>query len=212
MDIQKEFTDFAVNSGWCVDGESTQNGFLFYNAQTNDRWIGWQAAQIPVAPESFEQAYSEIFSPIVKRPYPRLENGDYKYIEIDQGWKLWQAATAQAAPEQTLTSDCMINKLWFMKGTPVANLIKHAEEVYKAEVIAQNSKIKFGTDDNEVWWAHDVPYYGEVQMNWIKEDQEWDIFFNECWQGPFDSKQECIKHLEECIAEQRAEAQEPAND
>ena len=50
-------------------------------------------------PESFEQAYSEIFSPIVKRPYPRLENGDYKYIEIDQGWKLWQAATAQAVPE-----------------------------------------------------------------------------------------------------------------
>lgn len=100
MEILKEFTDFAVNSGWCVDGESTQNGFLFYNAQTNDRWIGWQAAQIPVAPESFEQAYSEIFSPIVKRPYPRLENGDYKYIEIDQGWKLWQAATAQAAPEE----------------------------------------------------------------------------------------------------------------
>ena len=123
-----------------------------------------------------------------------------------------QAAKAQAVPEQTLTSDCMINKLWFMKGTPVANLIKHAEEVYKAEVIAQNSKIKFGTDDNEVWWAHDVPYYGEVQMNWIKEDQEWDIFFNGCWQGPFDSKQECIKHLEECIAEQRAEAQEQSHE
>ena len=99
MEILKKFTDFAVNSGWCVDGESTQNGFLFYNAQTNDRWIGWQAAQIPVAPESFEQAYSEIFSPIVKRPYPRLENGDYKYIEIDQGWKLWQAATAQVVPK-----------------------------------------------------------------------------------------------------------------
>lgn len=99
MEILKEFMDFAVNSGWCVDGESTQNGFLFYNAQTNDRWIGWQAAQTQVAPEGFEQAYSEIFSPIVKRPYPRLENGDYKYIEIDQGWKLWQAATAQAVPE-----------------------------------------------------------------------------------------------------------------
>ncbi|MNZ00036.1 hypothetical protein D3C78_166160 [compost metagenome] len=50
-------------------------------------------------PEGFEQAYSSIFSPIIKRPYPRLENGDYKYIEIDQGWKLWQAATAQAVPE-----------------------------------------------------------------------------------------------------------------
>jgi hypothetical protein len=51
MEILKEFTDFAVNSGWYVDGESTQNGFLFYNAQTNDRWIGWQAAQAQAVPE-----------------------------------------------------------------------------------------------------------------------------------------------------------------
>jgi len=156
------------------------------------------------------------FEDLVFKPEINAFHSNYlssRFIDnINFGWSAWQAATAQAAPEQTLTSDCMINKLWFMKGTPVANLIKHAEEVYKAEVIAQNSKIKFGTDDNEVWWAHDVPYYGEVQMNWIKEDQEWDIFFNECWQGPFDSKQECIKHLEECIAEQRAEAQEPTND
>lgn len=65
----------------------------------------WQAAQTSVAPEGFEQAYSEIFSPIVKRPYPRLENGDYKYIEIDQGWKLWQAATAQAVPEWISVKD-----------------------------------------------------------------------------------------------------------
>ncbi|WP_110975163.1 hypothetical protein [Acinetobacter sp. WCHAc060042] len=53
MEILKEFTDFAVNSGWCVDGESTQNGFLFYNAQTNDRWIGWQAATAQAVPEGF---------------------------------------------------------------------------------------------------------------------------------------------------------------
>lgn len=152
-----------------------------------------------------------------KTENPRLvenaELGDvYAIQNLDHMFMGFAAAKAQAVPEQTLTSDCMINKLWFMKGTPVANLIKHAEEVYKAEVIAQNSKIKFGTDDNEVWWAHDVPYYGEVQMNWIKEDQEWDIFFNGCWQGPFDSKQECIKHLEECIAEQRAEAQEQSHE
>ena len=37
---------------------------------------------------------------------------------------------------------------------------------------------------------------------------EWDIFFNECWQGPFDTKSGCIKLLEECIAEKREEAQE----
>ena len=62
----------------------------------------WMFAEVSTAqpvPESFEQAYSEIFSPIVKQPYPRLENGDYKYIEIDQGWKLWQAAKAQAVPK-----------------------------------------------------------------------------------------------------------------
>lgn len=82
---------------------------------------------------------------------------------------------------------------------------------YKAEVVAQNSKIEFGTDDNETWWAHDVPFYGTVQMNWIKEDQEWNIFFNECWQGPFQSKSRCIQHLEECIQEQREEQAQGEN-
>jgi hypothetical protein len=73
--------------------------------RVNTGWAMWKKAinfgrkQAQSVPESFEQAYSEIFSPIVKRPYPRLENGDYKYIEIDQGWKLWQAAAAQAVPE-----------------------------------------------------------------------------------------------------------------
>lgn len=62
-------------------------------------WMFAEVATAQPVPESFEKAYSEIFSPIVKRPYPRLENGDYKYIEIDQGWKLWQAAAAQAVPE-----------------------------------------------------------------------------------------------------------------
>ena len=61
-------------------------------------WMFAEVATAQPVPESFEQAYSEIFSPIVKQPYPRLENGDYKYIEIDQGWKLWQAAKAQAVP------------------------------------------------------------------------------------------------------------------
>lgn len=130
--------------------------------------------------------------------------------EINSSWCTWQAAKAQAVPEQTLESDCMINQVWFMKGTPVDSLIKHAEDIYKTEVIAQNSAIKFGTDDNEHWFAHDVPFFGRVQIDRIEEHGlvEWDIFFNECWQGPFDSKQKCIKHLEECIAEQRAEVQE----
>lgn len=102
-----------------------------------------------------------------------------------------------------LKNNCMIGNTLFMKGTAVANLIKYAEGVYQAEVIAQNSKIKFGTDDNENWFAHDVPYFGTVQI--LKEFSEWDIHFNDCWQGPFNSKSECIKHLEECIQEKREE-------
>lgn len=106
-----------------------------------------------------------------------------------------------------LQNDCMIDQTWFMKGTPVANLIKHAEGVYQAEVAAQNSKIKFGTDDNQQWFAHDVPFFGTVQIDRIEEHGlvEWDIHFNECWQGPFNSKQRCIQHLEECIAEKHQE-------
>ena len=67
-------------------------------------------AKAQVIPEGFEQAYSKIFSPIVKRPYPRLENGNYKYIEIDQGWKLWQAAKAQAVPEGFAIKDVIYER------------------------------------------------------------------------------------------------------
>ena len=83
-----------------LEGDATE---IWHRVNTG--WAMWKKAinfgrkQPQSVPESFEQAYSEIFSPIVKRPYPRLENGDYKYIEIDQGWKLWQAAAAQAVPE-----------------------------------------------------------------------------------------------------------------
>ncbi|MFW2024318.1 hypothetical protein [Acinetobacter baumannii] len=110
----------------------------------------------------------------------------------------------------TLENDCMIDQTWFMKGTPVANLIKHAEGVYQAEAVAQNSKIEFGTDDNEIWWAHDVPFFGRVQLQQFNEGGliEWDIHLNGCWQGPFNTKAKAIQHLEECIAEKREEAKE----
>ncbi|PPZ93784.1 hypothetical protein C5B41_13780 [Acinetobacter ursingii] len=119
-----------------------------------------------------------------------------------------------ATESQTLDNDCMIGQTWFMKGTPVANLIKHAEKVYQAEAIAQNSKIEFGTDDNSSWFAHDVPFFGTVQMDQIEEYGivEWDIHFNECWQGPFNSKARCIQHLEECIQERREEQVQEGND
>lgn len=107
----------------------------------------------------------------------------------------------------TLDNHCMIDQTWFIKGTRAADLIKHAEGVYKAETIAQNSKIQFGTDDNEHWFAHEVPFFGRVQISKFNENGliEWDIHFGECWQGPFESKSRCIQHLEECIAEKREE-------
>ncbi len=146
------------------------------------------------------------------------EDRKVAYEALNTGWVMWLRAKcdakAQAVPEQVLKNHCMVGQTWFMEGTPVSALIRHAESVYKAEVIAQNSKIEFGTDDNEHWFAHDVPFYGTVQIDRIEEHGlvEWDIHFNGCWQGPFGSKSECIKHLEGCIAEEHEEAQEPAND
>ena len=172
--------------------------------------------------ESFEKLY------VKNAPawsLERDEDGGYKYHATQSAFLLFEQqqveidllknelAKAQV-PENILENDCMIGQTWFMKGSPISALIKHAENIYKAEVVAQNSKIKFGTDDNERWWAHEVPFYGEVQMDRIEEHGlvEWDIHFNDCWQGPFNSKSECIKHLEECIAEQRAEAQEQSHE
>lgn len=43
----------------------------------------------------FETAYENTHKPIIARPYPKLENGSYQYLEIVQAWELWQAATAR---------------------------------------------------------------------------------------------------------------------
>lgn len=157
------------------------------------------------------------FTEIVERMFSKIEQmktqvNTLDEILLNQGEALAQTK-AQAVPE-TLKNDCMIGQTWFMKGTSVSALIEYAENVYKAEAVAQNSKIEFGTDDNEHWFAHDVPFYGTVQIDRIEEHGlvEWDIHFNGCWQGPFNSKSECIKHLEECISEEREEAKDPAND
>ena len=48
--------------------------------------------------EEFEKAYSEICKPIIARPYPRNEKGDYIYKEIHEAYLMWQAK-AQAVPE-----------------------------------------------------------------------------------------------------------------
>lgn len=122
-------------------------------------------------------------------------------------WLTWVTCESQ---KYFLEKDCMIGQTWFLKGSPVSALIKHAEAVYKAEVVTQNSKIEFGTDDNEHWFAHDVPFFGRVQIDRIEEHGlvEWDIVLDGCWQGPFESKARCIQHLEDCIKEKREESLE----
>lgn len=47
--------------------------------------------------EDFEKAYSEICKPIIARPYPRNEKGEYIYQEIHEAYLMWQAQ-AQAVP------------------------------------------------------------------------------------------------------------------
>lgn len=106
-----------------------------------------------------------------------------------------------------LEKNCMIGQTWFMEGSSLNSMISYAETVYEDEAIAQNSKIEFGTHDNENWFAHNVPYFGKVQISKFTEHgiTEFDIHFNDCWQGPFPTQSKCIRHLEDCIAEQRKE-------
>lgn len=162
--------------------------------------------------EQHENWYKAEF-PLLYKLYSNRVCRDEHEIAFLNSENTWLAAKADAVPE-ILKNDCMIGQTWFMKGTLVSVLIKHAEGIYKAEAVAQNSKIEFGTDDNEHWFAHDVPFFGRVQIDRIEEHGlvEWDIFFNECWQGPFNTKSKCIRHLEECIKEMREEAQEQGHD
>lgn len=153
------------------------------------------------------------------------KDGTYKYHATIAAYKLYEALQSkidhfeellknQNLENFKLENDCMIGQTWFMKGTPVSNLIKHAEKVYKSEAISQNSKIEFGTDDHQHWFAHDVPFFGRVQIDKIEEHglEEWDIYFGDCWQGPFSSKAQCIEHLEICIEEKCQENMNDMND
>lgn len=158
-----------------------------------------------------------------------LTNDQIKEIALQNGFKLKEqpggemdlnpyvyhfarALVEHAENSAVLQSDCMINQEWYMVGTPVKNLIDAAAAEYQAEVAAQNSKIEFATDDNVIWYAHDVPYFGSVQINKIIEHGfvEWSIYFNGCW-SDFSTKQQCIQYLEECVAECReTEKHDPA--
>ena len=50
--------------------------------------------------EAFEEAYSKICKPIIARPYPRNEKGEYIYKEIHEAHLMWQAK-AQAVPYES---------------------------------------------------------------------------------------------------------------
>ncbi|WP_315075936.1 hypothetical protein [Acinetobacter guillouiae] len=141
---------------------------------------------------------------LTEHPFSDTHPYDFADKNTNERWLGW---LDYAMENLNLKDECMIGQTWFMKGTPVQALINHAAEVFKAEAAAQNSKIEFGTDDNQSWFAHDVKFFGTVQIDLIDEHGliEWDIHFNECWQGPFDSKAACIRHLEQCIQEMQKE-------
>lgn len=55
-------------------------------------------------------------------------------------------------------------------------------------------------------WCCETKEFGCVILQCIDdgdgdEFEEWDICINDCWQGPFDSRHECIEHLKVCIKE-----------
>jgi len=49
--------------------------------------------------EAFEKAYSEICKPIIARPYPRNEKGEYIYKEIHEAYLMWQLAQTAIGSE-----------------------------------------------------------------------------------------------------------------
>lgn len=79
--------------------------------------------------EAFEESYSQICKPIIARPYPRNENGEYIYKEIHEAYLLWKEAKAiPAGYRLTKIATCIGNakvdwskapewaKYWLMDG------------------------------------------------------------------------------------------------
>ena len=79
MDNQeKEFESFkaaAQSKGWNIDGETTQNGYVFYDGLTSARWVGWQAAkadpinqpnQISISFDRFEELINKAMNAVSK--------------------------------------------------------------------------------------------------------------------------------------------------
>ena len=67
--------------------------------------------------EAFEEAYSNICKPIIARPYPRNENGEYFYKEIHEAHLMWQAAKA------SVVEWISIQDKWPERGDPVLLIV-----------------------------------------------------------------------------------------
>ena len=61
--------------------------------------------------EDFEKAYSEICKPIIARPYPRNEKGEYVYQEIHEAYLIWQAA--KSVPEGFVLVEKSKVRTWY---------------------------------------------------------------------------------------------------
>ncbi|OTG60982.1 hypothetical protein B9T36_00780 [Acinetobacter sp. ANC 4204] len=156
MNIQNFETAYLNAGGKASELEKEDGEYVSSKAQMG--WQMWQASA-QVVPEGFEQAYSEIFSPIVKRPYPRLENGDYKYIEINQGWKLWQVATAQAVPEWISVKDKL-------PGFNQSVLSCDGFETCVAEYL-ESCKNEYGVFFEEGFWINGAASIFENVTHWM---------------------------------------------
>ena len=95
--------------------------------------------------EVFEEAYNNICKPIIARPYPRSENGEYFYKEIHEAYLMWQAAKSQVpegfvlVPKEPTAK--MIDSTWDMEEQiSWASHNMRNELIYKAMIEAQEQK------------------------------------------------------------------------
>ncbi|WP_313043237.1 hypothetical protein [Acinetobacter sp.] len=158
-------------------------------------WMFAEVTENQVVYKGFEQAYSEIFSPIIKQPYPRLENSDYKYIEIDQGWKLWQAA--KAIPEGFVLVPVKEIKEWYLDDSE--NIYREDPywlcDVPIGEVLEVEHRVSYELDQD--------PVFAAIQWDEVNGD----IGYYET----FKSKEEAEKVAAHCKAMKESQESSHAN-
>lgn len=87
--------------------------------------------------EAFEEAYSNICKPIIARPYPRNENGEYFYKEIHEAHLMWQAAKANAVPDGHKLVPVEPSEAMYLSGFRAKQDGLNTIEIYKAMIEAQ---------------------------------------------------------------------------